>query len=250
MPIRPCLTGWDARIVGRADRSSLFWESLCKDNRLRDRRCFIVFIDMRPWRERCGVASWAAAVALWSLLVAVIPARADQEASNVAHVDASSYGRCYAKSVPEEYYGGKGTTHIFRVGKEQDVPLHSFDWFSQRVYIVCNVSDNKTPVGVSVVRFGPWARGHAASSEHLALGFYFKGELLKEYSTLDIAGAPDNVSQSVSHYTVIEEVLGYERQDGNGYLFRVKTHDGRMLAFDPATGELKTPERVGSSSVR
>lgn len=73
---------------------------------------------------------------------------------------------------------------------------------------------------------------------------------MKEYSTLDIAGAPDNVSRSVSHYTVIEDVLGYERQDGNGYLFRVATNDGRVLAFDPATGELESTERSASSSAR
>ena len=172
-------------------------------------------------------------MAVWLVLAAVIPAPADDEASNVAHVVASSYGRCYAKSVPEEYYGSQGTTRIFRVEKDQDLPLHSFDWFSQRIYIACNVSDNKTPTGVSVVRFGSWARGHVASSDDLALGFYFKGKLLKEYSTLDIAGTPDNVSASVSHYTVIEEVLGYKWIDGNEYAFRVTTTDGRTLSFDP-----------------
>ena len=189
-------------------------------------------------------------VVLCSVVAVAVPALGDQEASNVAHVVASDYGRCYAKSVPEEHYDGKGTTRIFRVEEGQDVLLHSFDWFGQRIHIACNVSDNETPVGVSVVRFGPWARGDAASSEHLALGFYFKGKLLKEYSTLDIAGAPDNVSRSVSHYTVIEKVLGYERQGGNGYLFRVVTNDDRVLAFDPATGALKSTERAASPSAR
>ena len=181
---------------------------------------------------------------------AASPLRADQEASNVAHVVASEYGRCYAKSVPEEYYGSKGTTHVFRVEDGRDIPLHRFDWFSQRISIACNVSDNKTPVGVSVVQFGPWPRGHAASAEHLALAFYFKGRLLKEYSTLDIAGSPENVSRSVSHYTVIEKVMGYERQDGNGYLFRIKMEDGRVLSFDPATGALKETTRDVASPVR
>lgn len=88
-------------------------------------------------------------------MVVAGPALGDQEASNVAHVVASDYGRCFAKSVPEEHYGGQGTTHIFRVEKGQDVLLHSFDWFSQQIHLACNVSDNKTPVGVSVVQFGP-----------------------------------------------------------------------------------------------
>jgi hypothetical protein len=163
----------------------------------------------------------------------------DQEASNTTHVVASQYGRCYAKSVPAESYGGKGTTHILRVTDSQDTLAHSYDWFSQTIYIACNVSDDLTPTGISVVRFGPWARGHTASLGHLAIGFYFKGKKLKEYSTLDIAGNPENVSASVSHYTVFEKVLGYRWLGGNRAVFDVKTTDGRTLSFDPATGELR-----------
>ncbi|HUG81936.1 MAG TPA: hypothetical protein VML01_09750 [Bryobacterales bacterium] len=176
---------------------------------------------------------------LATLIAAGGAAYADEEASNTAHVAASEYGRCYAKSVPAESYGGKGTTNVFLVGDSQDTLAHSYDWFSQRVWIECNVSDGLTPTGVSVVRFGPWARGHAASSGHLAIGFYFKGKMLKDYSTLDIAGDPENVSTSVSHYTVFEEVRGYRRLGGNEAVFEVKTTDGRTLAFDAATGELR-----------
>ncbi|MDA1314545.1 MAG: hypothetical protein O2968_14490 [Acidobacteria bacterium] len=176
---------------------------------------------------------------LATLIAAAGAAYGDQEASNTAHVAASEYGRCYVKSVPAESYGGKGTTHVLQVSDSQDTVVHSYDWFSQRVQIACNVSDGLTPTGVSVVRFGPWARGRTASSEHLAIGFYFKGKKLKAYSTLDIAGDPENVSSSVSHYTVFEEVLGYRWLGGNKAVFEVKTTDGRTLAFDPATGELR-----------
>ena len=48
--------------------------------------------------------------------IVVCPLGADQEASNTPHVQASAYGRCYAKSVPEEHYGGKGVTKVFTVG--------------------------------------------------------------------------------------------------------------------------------------
>ena len=174
-----------------------------------------------------------AAVLLWAL-----PALGDQEASNVAIVRASEYGQCYAKSVPDELYGAAGTTTVFLVGKEQDAPLHSYDWFSQQIFIACNVSDSKTPTGVSVVRLGPWSRGRVARADQLAIGFYFKGRMLKEYSTLDIAGSPENVSASVSHYTVIEKVLGYRQLGGNHALFDVETVDGRTISFDAASGEI------------
>jgi len=61
----------------------------------------------------------------------------------------------------------------------------------------------------------------------------------KEYSTLDIAERADNVSASVSHYTVIEEGIGYRRLGGNKASFEVRTTDGRVLSFDAATGERK-----------
>ena len=181
-----------------------------------------------------GMRVIAAAVAL----IAVSgTAYADEEASNTTHVAASEYGRCYAKSVPAESYGGKGTTYVLQVNDSQDTLLHTYDWFSQEIQLACNVSDGLTPTGISLVRFGPWARGRVASREQLAVGFYFKGKKLKEYSTLDIAGEPENVSTSVSHYTVFEKVLGYRWLGGNKAVFEVKTSDGRMLSFDPATAE-------------
>ncbi|MCP5120088.1 MAG: hypothetical protein GY953_55535 [bacterium] len=173
-----------------------------------------------------------------ALLASAFPAFGDQEAGNVVVVRASEHGRCYAKSVPDDLYGGKGNTTVFRVSKGEDVPLHSYNWFSQRIFIECNVSDSKTPVGVAVVRLGPWPRGHQATSEQLAIGFNFKGNVVKEYSTLDIAGSPDNVSRSVSHYTVIRKALGFRRLSGNEYAFEIETTSGRTLALDPATGEI------------
>ena len=167
--------------------------------------------------------------------------RADSEASNVPHVAASDYGRCYAKSIPEEWHGQKGTTRVYRVGADADTLAHTFDWFSQRIHIECNVSPPSGPVGIAVVRFGPWARGHQANDEQLALSFYFEGKLARRYSTLDIAGAPDNVSRSVSHYTVIGKVEGFRwLGTSNRYAFVIQTIDGRTLHFHPATGEIIT----------
>ena len=161
---------------------------------------------------------------------------ADQEAGNTPHVAASRHGRCYARSVPAQDYGDRGTTKIYRVAPEGDVEIASFDWFSQRIYLACNVSEGVGPVGLSVVRLGPWARGHEASAEHFAIGFYFNGVAVGEYSTLDIAGAPANVSASVSHYEVFEKVVGYRWIESNRYVFEAVAADGRLLTFGPATG--------------
>jgi hypothetical protein len=165
------------------------------------------------------------------------PGSLDDEASNVPHVAASSYGRCYAKAVPDSLYGQAGRTRAYWVRARQDSLLASYAWFSQRIFLECNVARGDGPVALSVVRFGPWSRGHEAKAQDLALAFYRGSRLLRRYSTLDIAGRPENVSASVSHYTVIDSVIGYRGVEGNRYRFDVRTTDGRVLSFDPATGE-------------
>ena len=174
-------------------------------------------------------------------LTSASPAVADDEASNVAHVVAGPYGRCYAKSVPTNIYDPageprqQGRTAVYRVGDAEDALVHVYDWFSQRLFIRCSPADD-----IVVVRVGPWHRGHDADADHLALGFYRGGKLVRGYSTLEIAGgelASDggfskykNVSASVSHYTVFQS--GSE-------MVRVTTVDGRVLSFDMETGEAR-----------
>ena len=83
--------------------------------------------------------------------------------------------------------------------------LATYDWFSQEIHLNCHVMRNGVP-GVSVVRFGPWARGHEASDDDLAVAFYFNGKKMASYSNLDIAGTPGNVDASVSHYGVFGKI--------------------------------------------
>jgi hypothetical protein len=168
---------------------------------------------------------------LLMMIFGAAPASADEEASNVAYVKTSKYGRSYAKCIPSEPYGSKGVTKVYLVREGEDQLESSYPWYSKEVYL----SDR--PGGVSVVRLGPWARGQTAKREDLAIGFYFSGGTLKEYSTLDIAGMPDNVGRSVSHYTVFKEVAGYRETEG-GAAFDVVAVDGRVISFDVRTSEI------------
>ena len=102
----------------------------------------------------------------------------------------------------------------------------------------------------------PWHRGHNPRPDHLAIAFYRGGKLLKSYSTLDIAGAEkaqdiglskyQNVSVSVSHYTVFESgptMIRVTTSEGSSFkdewLISAKTVDGRQLIFDISTGDLE-----------
>ncbi len=165
------------------------------------------------------------------------PCFADTEAPNRPHVTAGPFGQCYVKAVPADHRGVQGTTKLYKVNAGEDELLATFDWFSQDIRLNCYVIRNGVS-GVSVVRFGPWARGHEASALDLALAMYFNGEQVATYSNLDIAGTPENVDASVSHYTVIGKVGEFRYSgSGDGQEFVIETSDGRTIAFDVATGE-------------
>ncbi len=166
---------------------------------------------------------------------------ADDEASNIPYVKTDRWGRCYAKSVPAESYGSKGTTRIFAVAPGNDTIIDTFDWYSGEIYLECATGHANEQVGTSVVQIGPWARGREASVGHLALAFYFRGRLVRRYSTLDLMGSPGNVSRSVSHYTVIKQANDYRQRESNFSAFEILTVDGRLISFDPTTGAIVTP---------
>ena len=165
-----------------------------------------------------------------------VDARADQEAGNRTYVAASEYGQFYAKSIPHQRYGLKGVTKVYQVGEKADTLIQTYPWYSPRIFLE-GFTGTKT---VYVVQLGPWHRGHKASHEHHAIAFYKNDTLLKKYSTLDIVGSAENVSFSVSHYTVFAKILGFRRPFGNQLVFDVEGHSGELLSFDTETGALLT----------
>src|SRR5262245_14305306 len=119
------------------------------------------------------------------LLLTVIGAGsvcADDEASNIVYVKTSEYGRSYSKCIPAEHYGTKGETRVYVVRAGDDQLEATYPWYSKEIYL------REISGGISVVRTGRWQRGRDANRDDLAIGFYFSGKTLKEYSTLDIAG--------------------------------------------------------------
>jgi hypothetical protein len=162
---------------------------------------------------------------------------ADQEGGNRTHVTASESGQFYAKSMPLAPYGLEGSTRIYQVGDPDDLLLHTYDWYTPRIFLEGFAGTRD----VYVVQTGPWPRGARASSGHLALAFYRNGVLIRRYSTLDIAGRPENVSASVSHYAVFRRLAGFRRPYGNQLVFDAELHDGRSLTFDADTGAIWSP---------
>lgn len=168
------------------------------------------------------------------LLVALVflssAALADQEASNRTIVRSSEYGAYYAKSIPLEDYGQEGVTRVYSVGTDEDTLLYEYPWYAAEMYM--GGSGDGT-----LVRFGPWARGREPHEDHLAIGFYRDGRVIREYSTLELANLGSGVSQSVSHYRVFGERRGF-LWNSDGIFYEVMGVGDVLLRFNLENGEL------------
>ena len=156
---------------------------------------------------------------------------ADDEAANRPVVRSSQYGAIYAKSVPDESYGQKGKTLVFSVGRESDTLICVYDWYAGEIYI--GGSGDAT-----LIRFGPWHRGRKPQDDHLAIGIYRNGKALKECSTAEMEKMGSGVSESVSHYQVFSQRLGFRWIKGNAYVYEVKGVSRKVFTFDLDTGNL------------
>ena len=129
---------------------------------------------------------------------------------------------------PEELYG---PLPICKGSSAQDVAYSIYD----DVYVMAISDDGQFVVGTGGVFFD----GKEAKESDIALAFYKKGELIKKYSALEIAGSKNNVRLDRAlikgTYEIFEDIDGGSIK---GNVFEVKTVDGRILKFDIHTGEL------------
>jgi hypothetical protein len=159
---------------------------------------------------------------------------ADQEAANVPVVRSSTYGRVYARSVPAGWYGQEGVTCVYSVGEEEDTLISEYPWYANEIYI--GGSGDAT-----VVRFGPWHGGSEPGENDLALGIYRDGQVIREYSTLELYELGSGVQPSVSHYRILQRRLGFSWLEGDRYVFQVEGISGILFTFDLDSGELLEP---------
>ena len=178
----------------------------------------------------------AGAAAIFVTLAACCaPAGADDEAANRAVLRSSTYGGVYARSVPDERHGSMGKTRVFAVGKDADALLCEYDWYAGEMYL--GGDGDRT-----LVRVGPWQRGHEPQADHLALGVYRDGKTLREYSTLELQQLGSGISRSVSHYTILQERRGFRWLKDSVYVYEVTGVSGKLFRFDLATGAPRTSD--------
>lgn len=181
-------------------------------------------------------------------LMLVHTALADSPADPRPQVTPSNSGSCFFSILPPHYkdVGGpmlKVTRQPFGAAYElrDDGTLTKLwsvkGWYAFRVFL----SDD----GRYLVRMGDWPMGDKPSKDDLAVAFYDRGKLLKQYSTADLVKDHTKVRASVSHYRWLyipkpeetDEILSYDNYEQK---FHLKTIDGIRYIFDARTGNIQT----------
>lgn len=162
-----------------------------------------------------------------ALLAMSLRASADNPPSNSRHQTESPSGRFVIDMIPEEGWGHAGKGIVYRRHDGQKVRVWETDFYAQEVQL----SDS----GKHLVRFGPWASDLENLSD-LAVAFYERNQLLKEYRVRDLVKNRNVLDQTVSHYqwrpVRQSEPTGFFGDD----LFRLVTVDKRVYEFDVRTG--------------
>jgi hypothetical protein len=98
------------------------------------------------------------------------------------------------------------------------------------------------------VRFGPWASDQENHTD-LAIAFYDRGKLLKEYQVKELITNPDLLEDSVSHYMWRPEV----QNKPNGFYggtFHLVMIDKMAYSFNYKTGEINIREKDKNAKSR
>lgn len=170
-------------------------------------------------------------VVLAGLLFATNPARASKTVTNFAYVQSMEMGVVYARCVPEETEGTKGTTKIYRVGKDRDELMDSYNWYSKNA-VVLAWSPIEGKVAVMALGGAPTSKGDGQTE----LSFYLGGKFLNSYTSQDLKAWGADVWQRGGR-SAIFKVLGQEQIPGtNDYVFSIEIK-GKKFSFDILTGK-------------
>lgn len=135
--------------------------------------------------------------------------------------------------------------HVDEKGEFREI-WTSTGWYTFKGYL----SDD----GRYFVRFGPWASDQENHTD-LAIAFYDRGKLVKEYQVKELIQEPDLLEDSVSHYfwqpAVQTDPTGFRSESFLGEeTFRLTMIDKTTYDFDFKTGRIVTRGRDAGAKSR
>lgn len=177
--------------------------------------------------------------------------------ANFSYVISDETGRFYARCMPAKVSGSKGITKIFRVERDEDVLIDTYNWFNEERLMLKGNSRGE----IAVMRLWQGIESEEAkeSDKQVEFGFYINGRFLKSYSTKDIlelGNDPSNPNQNLLvfgrgrnpnvNYEVLKPECGWLNY--NDCFFVIKFPNGKKIRFDVNTGEVYAKPLPNSSS--
>lgn len=170
-------------------------------------------------------------------------ASAGGRANNAPYVHSlSGWGVYYARCIPTEPQGTKGTTTIYAVGKETDKKIDSYDWYSPNG-VVLAWSPSTGKIAVVSMR-----EGLASIDEGIEFSFYLGGQHLRSYTAKELKALGVQTLFTSNGQRMDARVVEVQQRPvgTNDYAFVVEINNafpdkkqGRKLYFDIVTGELR-----------
>ena len=156
-------------------------------------------------------------------------------------------GTFYARAIPDEEKGTKGTTTIYRVRRDQDEVIERHAWYAPD-----GLHLGWSPIAGKVAAMAVGGTPTKDPSERVEFRFYLGAEHLTTYTTADLIklGLWSNGLQHESRRTHGLRVVGCEQiPRTNEYVFRIvlDTNQGeKTIDFDILTGKPYDPARAAT----
>lgn len=152
---------------------------------------------------------------------------------NRSYVQSGPDGITYARCIPSELQGRKGTTTIYRVWSDKDEILDVYDWYSPQGLVL-----GWSPIAGKVAVMSLRGLRTSDLQKQIELSFYLGGKFLISYSTKDLANMGVGTYSGVDGIWADFKPLGCEQIPGtNDYGFVIEARN-RRIRFDILTGKL------------
>lgn len=168
---------------------------------------------------------------------------ADKERANQTTTVNSLNGKYVVTLTPTTPFGEKGSGFAASVKDNLVIDtLWKVNWYARSVFLLDD--------GNHLVRFGSWARDKRGLTD-LAVAFYNKGKLTKEYKVRDLVKDFKSVRRSVSHYQ-------WESTDSlvaSGFSKDFKTYtllttDNIVYTFNTSSGKIVKKKNLKAANSR
>ena len=171
---------------------------------------------------------------------------ATRKSPNSPYVISDKLGSFYARCIPYKDSGNEGVTKIYKVEKEEDVLIDTYNWYNKERLLLGRSSTGE----IAIMRLGQDLENTRETEldKRIEFSFYINGRFLKSYSTKDIVelgGDREQEKKTLIKITGYDlradyEVLGTECGwlNYNDCFSIIKFPNGKKMRFDIRTGEV------------